>query len=123
MLQRSKHVVATLLTSKTRCNNVVSTSKQRPCFLGTLSEKHKILSEISAEKINQYLLFDQPFRIQNTWLGDPARLAMLETVIQTVEKDNLLERTREAGKALMTGIYNLAVSCLNSSNLIHIFKF
>lgn len=48
-------------------------------------------------------------RIQNTWLGDPARLAMLEAVINTIERDNLLERTREAGKALMKGIYNLAV--------------
>lgn len=51
-------------------------------------------------------------RIQNTWLGDPARLAMLEAVINTIERDNLLERTREAGKALMKGIYNLEVKMI-----------
>lgn len=51
-------------------------------------------------------------RIQNTWLGDPARLAMLEAVINTIERDNLLERTKEAGAALMKGIYNLAVKMI-----------
>ena len=48
-------------------------------------------------------------RIQNTWLGDPARLAMLEAVINTIERDNLLDRTQKAGQALIKGIYKLAV--------------
>ena len=49
-------------------------------------------------------------RIQNTWLGDPARLAMLETVIDVIEKDNLLERTRMAGESLLNGLDKLRVS-------------
>lgn len=54
-------------------------------------------------------LFPQhPMRIQNTWLGDPARLAMLETVIDVIEEDKLLLRTRTAGNALMKGLDKLA---------------
>ncbi|XP_066927871.1 4-aminobutyrate aminotransferase, mitochondrial-like [Clytia hemisphaerica] len=53
-------------------------------------------------------LFPQhPMRIQNTWLGDPARLAMLDAVVQTVEKDDLMTRTKEAGVELMKGINQL----------------
>lgn len=53
-------------------------------------------------------LFPQhPMRIQNTWLGDPARLAMLETVIDVIERDNLLQRTQLAGNELLRGLEKL----------------
>ena len=42
-------------------------------------------------------------------MGDPARNAMLETVIDTIEHDKLLERTQSAGKVLMNGLVNLEV--------------
>jgi len=46
-------------------------------------------------------------KIFNTWVGDPARLNMLETVVETVEKDDLLKRTREAGTTLLQGLKQL----------------
>lgn len=56
-------------------------------------------------------LFPQhPMRIQNTWLGDPVRMAMLETVVSVVEDDKLLLRTEKAGNRLLKGIEQLAES-------------
>jgi len=43
-------------------------------------------------------------------MGDPARNALLETVLDTIEKDNLLERTRSAGDVLQKGLVSLQVS-------------
>ena len=56
-------------------------------------------------------------RIQNTWLGDPARLAMLDAVVQTVEKDDLMTRTKHAGIELMKGITQLQVIRRGCSHL------
>jgi len=47
------------------------------------------------------------FRIFNTWLGDPVRMAMLEKVVDVVENDNLLLRTEKAGKALLSSLKEL----------------
>jgi len=46
-------------------------------------------------------------KIFNTWMGDPARLHMLETVVDTVQKDNLLQRTKDAGATLIKGLRDL----------------
>jgi len=46
-------------------------------------------------------------KIFNTWLGDPARLHMLETVVDVVENDALLERTQRAGTVLLSGLKDL----------------
>ena len=45
-------------------------------------------------------------------MGDPARNAMLETVLDTIDNDKLLERTQSAGKVLMNGLVNLEVIAL-----------
>lgn len=47
------------------------------------------------------------FRIYNTWMGDPVRMAMLEKVVKVVEDDSLLERTAKAGNALLTNLKDL----------------
>lgn len=49
-------------------------------------------------------------KIFNTWMGDPARLYMLEAVIDTVIEDELLDRTQKAGKRLLDGLKDLSVS-------------
>ncbi|XP_066916482.1 4-aminobutyrate aminotransferase, mitochondrial-like [Clytia hemisphaerica] len=46
----------------------------------------------------------QAYRIFNTWMGDPARNALLETVLDTIDEDKLLERTQSAGNVLMNGL-------------------
>ncbi|XP_057306477.1 4-aminobutyrate aminotransferase, mitochondrial-like [Hydractinia symbiolongicarpus] len=46
-------------------------------------------------------------RIFNTWIGDPVRAAMLETVINVVESDGLLQRTQKSGAAILQNLYEL----------------
>lgn len=49
----------------------------------------------------------QAFRIFNTWMGDPARVALLKAVVEVIESDKLLERTQRSGAALMEGLLEL----------------
>lgn len=42
-------------------------------------------------------------------MGDPARVALLKSVIKVIEEENLLERTRVAGSALLDGLKELQV--------------
>jgi len=39
----------------------------------------------------------QPYRIYNTWLGDPTRILLLEAVINTIRSENLLENNQKTG--------------------------
>ncbi|KAK3728626.1 hypothetical protein QZH41_011700 [Actinostola sp. cb2023] len=50
---------------------------------------------------------DAPFRIFNTWMGDPNKLIVLREVIKIIEKDNLIEKTNEVGKELLKGLAQL----------------
>eukprot|EP00794_Sanderia_malayensis_P008864 gene8864-9813_t len=52
-------------------------------------------------------LISHSFRIFNTWLGDPARVHMLKAVVDAIEQDDLIERTKKAGDALMQGLHKL----------------
>ena len=36
----------------------------------------------------------------NTWVGDPARIEILDAILKTVEKENLLENVNQTGKYL-----------------------
>jgi 4-aminobutyrate aminotransferase/(S)-3-amino-2-methylpropionate transaminase len=49
----------------------------------------------------------QPYRIFNTWVGDPGKLILLDTVLQTIKKDNLLENTKKTGEVLLGGLKDL----------------
>lgn len=42
-------------------------------------------------------LHTQPYRIFNTWLGDPIRILYLEAIINAVRRDNLVELNKETG--------------------------
>lgn len=48
----------------------------------------------------------QPYRIFNTWMGDPSKLILLESVLEVIQQDNLLDRVARVGdytlKQLMT---------------------
>ena len=37
------------------------------------------------------LVPDLPYRVFNTWMGDPSKVLMLEAVLDCVEKDGLVE--------------------------------
>jgi len=49
----------------------------------------------------------QGYRIFNTWVGDPGKVVLLDAVLKTVKKDNLLDNTLKAGEVLMSGMKNL----------------
>ncbi|XP_025058899.1 4-aminobutyrate aminotransferase, mitochondrial isoform X2 [Alligator sinensis] len=49
----------------------------------------------------------KPYRIFNTWLGDPAKNLMLAEVINVIKREDLLNNATHAGKALLTGLLDL----------------
>ncbi|CAF3340686.1 unnamed protein product [Rotaria sp. Silwood1] len=50
----------------------------------------------------------QPYRIFNTWMGEPAKLLVLDAVLKTVKQENLIENTRKTGDILLNGFENIS---------------
>ncbi|KAL2766477.1 4-aminobutyrate aminotransferase, mitochondrial isoform 2 precursor, partial [Daubentonia madagascariensis] len=48
-----------------------------------------------------------PYRIFNTWLGDPSKNLLLTEVINVIKREDLLNNAAHAGKALLTGLLDL----------------
>ena len=53
------------------------------------------------------LLPPEPWRIFNTFLGDPIRLAQFEVILETIEREHLLEHVRITGDFLVRGLEEL----------------
>lgn len=49
----------------------------------------------------------QPYRIFNTWVGDPGKLLLLDAVLKTIKSDGLLENTKKTGEVLLGGLKGL----------------
>jgi len=49
----------------------------------------------------------QPYRIFNTWMGEPAKMLVLEAILKTVREENLIENTRQTGEVLLKGLNDL----------------
>ncbi|KAF0311512.1 4-aminobutyrate aminotransferase, mitochondrial [Amphibalanus amphitrite] len=49
-----------------------------------------------------------PYRIYNTWMGDPAKVLQLEEVISVMKDDKLIENAADVGAHLMTGLNGIA---------------
>lgn len=47
---------------------------------------------------------DKPYRIFNTWLGDPSKLVLLEQVVKQIKENNLLAKITETGNYLLAGL-------------------
>ena len=47
---------------------------------------------------------DVGYRIFNTWMGEPIKMLQLEAILDVVERDGLLENTRETGAHLAAGL-------------------
>uniref|UniRef100_A0A1A8RVD4 4-aminobutyrate aminotransferase, mitochondrial n=1 Tax=Nothobranchius rachovii TaxID=451742 RepID=A0A1A8RVD4_9TELE len=50
---------------------------------------------------------DKPYRIFNTWMGDPSKNLFLAEVLNVIRRENLLEEVARSGKALLDGLYDL----------------
>lgn len=51
---------------------------------------------------------DSGYRIFNTWMGEEIKALQLMTVLDVIEKDDLLETVRRAGDVLESGLANLS---------------
>lgn len=56
-----------------------------------------------------YYVFLQPYRIFNTWMGDPSKNLFLVEVLNVIRRENLLEEVARSGKVLLNGLYELQV--------------
>ncbi|UJR33627.1 hypothetical protein I4U23_021062 [Adineta vaga] len=50
----------------------------------------------------------QPYRIFNTWMGEPSKLLVLDAVLKTVKAENLIESTRKTGDILLKGLEDIS---------------
>lgn len=46
----------------------------------------------------------QPYRVFNTWMGDPGKLLLLEAILDVIKRDNLLENVTRVGNKLKSGL-------------------
>ncbi|XP_026746760.1 4-aminobutyrate aminotransferase, mitochondrial isoform X1 [Trichoplusia ni] len=49
----------------------------------------------------------QPFRIFNTWMGDPSKIVLLERVLEVMKRDNLLNLVLETGQHFKCGLHQV----------------
>jgi len=47
---------------------------------------------------------DKPYRIFNTWLGDPGKLVLLEETVKVIKQEQLVEKTAKTGEYLLQGL-------------------
>ncbi|CAH2086500.1 unnamed protein product [Euphydryas editha] len=59
-----------------------------------------------------------PYRVFNTWMGDPGKLIMLDKVLQVIKNDNLLSVVNESGKVLKEGLHQLEKEFPNLINSV-----
>lgn len=48
----------------------------------------------------------QPYRVFNTWMGDPGKLLLLESILTVIKRDALLENVNRVGNRLRQGLLN-----------------
>jgi len=77
---------------------------ESPPDIVTFSKKAQIAGYYYTEELQMTL----PYRIYNTWMGDPAKLLIFDKVNQIVASDGLMESTQEAGITLLDGLTTLA---------------
>ncbi|XP_050074492.1 4-aminobutyrate aminotransferase, mitochondrial [Anopheles maculipalpis] len=46
----------------------------------------------------------QPYRVFNTWMGDPGKMLLLESILRVIKQESLLENVRRTGDKLKDGL-------------------
>ncbi|EDW70352.2 4-aminobutyrate aminotransferase, mitochondrial [Drosophila virilis] len=49
----------------------------------------------------------EPYRIFNTWMGDPGKVILLEEILKVIKDEKLMANVEAAGKVLKQGLLNL----------------
>lgn len=57
--------------------------------------------------LTEEMLPAEPYRLFNTFLGDPLRAAQFEVILEVMERDQLIAHTRRIGGALVAGLESL----------------
>lgn len=76
---------------------------EHPPDIVTFSKKMQIAGFYAAADLAPEL----PYRIFNTWMGDPAKLIQLEVVLDCIEEHHLLDVVKSAGETLLNGLREL----------------
>ncbi|XP_022170500.1 4-aminobutyrate aminotransferase, mitochondrial [Myzus persicae] len=50
---------------------------------------------------------DLPYRVFNTWMGDPTKIVLLDAVLKVIKRENLLSVVEKSGDVLMSGLRDL----------------
>jgi 4-aminobutyrate aminotransferase/(S)-3-amino-2-methylpropionate transaminase len=50
---------------------------------------------------------DVGYRVFNTWMGEPVKMLQLDVILDVIERDGLIESTKEAGKMMFEGMQQL----------------
>lgn len=66
----------------------------------------------------EHLRVKEPYRIYNTWMGEPTKLILLEKAIEVIQRDKLLEQVKSVGKGLQSGLRQVQSS--NSSKMLNV---
>ncbi|KAK0398485.1 hypothetical protein QR680_002614 [Steinernema hermaphroditum] len=53
------------------------------------------------------LRVNEPYRIYNTWMGDPSKLVVLEKALEVIKRDGLIQSTKKVGDNLLAGLRKL----------------
>jgi len=56
---------------------------------------------------NDDFIPNEPYRIFNTWMGDPGKVLLLEEVVKVIQEEKLLANVDVAGKVLKNGLLSL----------------
>nr|XP_039270060.1 4-aminobutyrate aminotransferase, mitochondrial-like [Styela clava] len=56
---------------------------------------------------NKSLGWDEPYRICNTWMGDPTKFVLLGTTMRVMMQDKLPESMKQAGRYLLEGLLDI----------------
>lgn len=48
-----------------------------------------------------------PYRVFNTWMGDPGKVILLKNILETIRRDNLLELVKKSGDVMLGGLRDL----------------
>jgi len=57
-------------------------------------------------------------RINNTWMGDPARMMMLQTIVEEILSNHWIDNVRKTGDVLLAGLKQLQVGQVLLYNLL-----
>ncbi|XP_011503754.1 PREDICTED: 4-aminobutyrate aminotransferase, mitochondrial [Ceratosolen solmsi marchali] len=85
---------------------------ESPPHIVTFSKKMQLGGYYHLEEMKP----NQPYRVFNTWMGDPSKLILLEAIIDVILKENLLDRVTRVGNYVLQELKKLENEFSNTIN-------